>query len=43
MAIVDGIKDFFEGFARGFGLFVFERNNFTAGSTNPGLGIKTGL
>jgi len=35
MAVVIGIRDFFEGLSRGFGLFLFERNNHLGGATNP--------
>jgi hypothetical protein len=35
MAFLIGFKDFAEGLARGFGLFLFERNNFASMTALP--------
>lgn len=37
MALLNGFKDFFDGLARGFGLFFTERNDYIIVATAPGL------
>ncbi len=37
MTIISDLKDFAQGLARGFGLFIFERNHFAGVATNPSL------
>lgn len=40
MTFLVGIKDFFGGLTRGFGLFFTERNVHTLGATTPGLSAR---
>lgn len=37
MALLNGFKDFFDGLARGFGLFFTERNDHIIAATTLGL------
>ena len=37
MTLLSTVRDFFDGLTRGFGLFLFERNDMTQRTTAPRL------
>ena len=37
MTLISTFKDFIDGLSRGFGLFLFERNDMAQRTTAPGL------
>lgn len=41
MSIMAAFRDFFEGFARGLGLYFTERNNHLARAVTPGFKPKS--